>query len=125
MARILVIDDHDEFQSMLCELLRKAGHEVTGASDGNEGILLGKKLNLDLVITDIIMPNKEGMETIIEFKKLLPNLPIIAISGGGRGDPQNYLKGTRLLSNVKYTFAKPLETDKLLQAIDDLVGKEL
>ena len=73
MARILVIDDHDEFQSMLCELLRKAGHEVTGASDGNEGILLGKKLNLDLVITDIIMPNKEGMETIIEFKKLLLN----------------------------------------------------
>lgn len=124
MARILVIDDHDEFQGMLCELLRNSGHEVTGASDGSEGILLGKKLDIDIIITDIIMPNKEGMETIIEFKKVCPEVPIIAISGGGRGDPQNYLKGTRLLSNVKFTFEKPLATDKLLQAIDELVGKE-
>ncbi len=64
MARILVIDDQDRFREMLCEMLKKAGYETVAASDGKEGVELYRKQPTDLVITDIIMPRQEGMETI-------------------------------------------------------------
>ncbi|MCH8809524.1 MAG: response regulator, partial [Proteobacteria bacterium] len=91
MARILIIDDEDELRSMLRQMLEQAGHEVTEAVNGAEGIRLYEQDRPDLIITDIIMPEKEGVETIIALRRADPDLPIIAISGGGRLDATDFL----------------------------------
>ena len=84
MARILVIDDEELARFTLREILEAAGHEVIEASNGNEGTAFQRANPCDVVITDMIMPEKEGLETIVELKGEYPDLKIIAISGGGR-----------------------------------------
>ncbi len=84
MAKILVLDDEPSILLMIKKMLEKAGHEVEIALNGKEGMKLFEKNRPDLLITDIIMPEKEGLETIFELRKSCPELKIIAISGGGR-----------------------------------------
>jgi CheY-like chemotaxis protein len=91
MARILVIDDEDELRSMLRQMLEHAGHEVLEAINGAMGIEIYERDMPELIITDIIMPEKEGVETIIALRRADPALPIIAISGGGRLDATDFL----------------------------------
>ena len=81
MARILIIDDDQDVRMVTCEVVRSAGHEVTLASDGAEGLQLQREKSFDLVITDLFMPVKEGVETICDIKKDFPEVKIIAISG--------------------------------------------
>lgn len=83
MARILLIDDNDGFRSMLRTALERAEHHVVEASDGQEGYTTFKNGSFDLIITDIFMPVKEGIHTILDFKTEFPQTKIIAISGGG------------------------------------------
>jgi CheY-like chemotaxis protein len=116
MAKILVIDDEPAILLMLKKMLEKAGHKVDTASNGNEGIILFEKNKHDLLITDIIMPEKEGMETIIELRKKYPDLKIIAISGGGRINPEGYLPGAKLLG-ANMVFQKPLIQKEFLEAV--------
>ena len=92
MRKILIIDDEPYILLMLKKMLEKAGYEVDMASNGQQGMELFEKDNADLVITDIIMPDKEGLEIILEMKKQRPDLKIIAISGGGRISPESYLE---------------------------------
>ena len=81
MGRIFVIEDDDQVRMLYRDILVKAGHEVIEARDGREGMRLFRQAPGDLVITDIIMPKKDGVETIRELKRDFPGVKIIAITG--------------------------------------------
>ncbi len=122
MKRILVIDDDVEIRTMISEALDRSGYETVQAPDGNEGMILHRSSPADLVITDIFMPEKEGMETIKELKTLTPSLKIIAMSGGAR-----FLDKTRTLHlagmlGADLTLPKPVVLSELLDAVKTLVG---
>jgi len=122
-ARILVIDDEEEVRDILKQMLELEGYEVITAKDGNEGIKLFKQNPADLVITDIIMPDKEGIETIIELRREFPDVKIISISGGGRIGPHDYLAMAKKLG-AERSFTKPFERKKILQAIEELLDQK-
>ncbi len=83
MALILVVDDKEPARFTLREILGEAGHEVVEAGDGKAALEQQRAHSIDLVVTDIIMPEQEDVETIIELKRDYPGLKIVAISGGG------------------------------------------
>ncbi|MFA6290045.1 MAG: response regulator [Opitutaceae bacterium] len=83
MAHILLIEDHDALRDMLCAALTERGHEVVGACDGQEGLKCYGEGSFDVVVTDMIMPRRDGVETIIALRRLNAGAHIIAISGGG------------------------------------------
>ncbi len=116
MTRILVIDDDDRFRSMLEQMLTKAGYEVATAANGHAGLQLQRAAPAALVITDLIMPEKEGMETIMELRRSFPAVRIIAISGGGRHGTQDFLPVAAKLGAAR-TLAKPFTRDELLEAV--------
>ncbi|MFO7554909.1 MAG: response regulator [Desulfobacterales bacterium] len=120
MADILIIDDDDQFRVMLRKLIERNGYEVIDASGGQEGIKLYRENPTDLIITDLIMPDKDGIETIQELKQNFPDVKIIAISGGGRLDPQGYLYLAKMLG-AQRTLTKPIELPELLKAIEELL----
>jgi len=122
-ARILVIDDEEEVRDIIKQMLELEGYEVITAVDGNQGIKLFKQEPADLVITDIIMPDKEGIETIIELRNQFPDVKIISISGGGRIGPHDYLNMAKKLG-AERSFTKPFERKKLLKAIEELLEKK-
>jgi len=122
MKRILVIDDDMQMRQMLRQMLDHEGYEVVDAPDGKEGIRLYRQAPTDLIITDIIMPEKEGVETIIELKRDYPDVKIIAISGGSRGfDVHDCLSYVKEL-DVSHIFTKPFEHTELLKAIQELLA---
>lgn len=121
MARILIVDDEEAFRSMLRRKLEKENHDVLEASDGQAGIELAREAVPDLIVADLIMPGKEGIEMIIEFKKKNIGIPVIAISGGGHGDPNSYLLIARAFG-VEHTFAKPLDWKAFVKAVNELVA---
>jgi len=124
MARILIIDDDAQLLDMLRQTLERDGYEVVGASDGKAGLIRYRENPTDLIITDLIMPEKEGIETIIEIRRDFPDVKIIAISGGGRVDPGQYLSIAKSFG-VQYTFAKPVERKELLKAVRALFKKNI
>ncbi len=91
MAKVLVIDDDPGFRRMIRMILMRMRHEVAEAADGNEGLTLFKAGSSDLVISDIVMPDKEGIQTILEIRALAPDARIIAMSGGGASLGIGYL----------------------------------
>ncbi len=121
MALILIIDDDDQIRTMLRAMLERSGYTVLEASDGKEGVKLCRDNSCDLVITDLIMPEKEGIETIRELKRDFPDIKIIAMSGGGRVGPEDYLHMAKMMG-AQHTFAKPIEREELLGAIRELFG---
>jgi CheY-like chemotaxis protein len=123
MAKILVFDDEPSILLMIKKMLEKGGHEVDIALNGKEGMTLFEKNKPDLLITDIIMPEKEGLETIFELRRKYPDLKIIAISGGGRIGPDGYLPGAKLLG-ANAVFTKPLVPKEFLQAVSELLGEK-
>jgi CheY-like chemotaxis protein len=123
MAKILVLDDEYSILLMLKKMLEKEGHEVDIALNGREGLLLFEKDKPDMLITDIIMPEKEGLETIFELRQKHPDLKIIAISGGGRIGPDGYLPGAKLLG-ANAVFAKPLVPKEFIKTVEDLLNKK-
>ncbi len=118
MARVLIIDDESNVRSMLRRMLHQAGHQVSEASNGAEGIKLYEQDQPDLIITDILMPEKEGIETIIALHRANPDLPIIAISGGGRLGGTDFLCSAQLLG-ARHTLSKPFRGDQLLSAVSE------
>jgi DNA-binding response OmpR family regulator len=123
MAKILVLDDEPSILLMIKKMLEKEGYEVDLALNGLVGMELFEKNKPDLVITDIIMPEKEGLETILELRKKHPELKIIAISGGGRIGPQGYLPSAKYLG-ADMVFQKPLVQREFVQAVASLLGKK-
>jgi len=121
MQRILIIDDDHHILLMIKKMLERAGYEVDLASNGNEGLELFKRIQADLVITDIIMPEKEGLETIREMKRLSPNLKIIAMSGGGKISADNYLETAKIFGASR-VLEKPFSQKTMVMAVIDLLG---
>ena len=121
MGRILVIEDEDQMRKLLRQVLEEAGHEVAEASDGLEGIRLYRENPADLIITDMIMPKKEGMEIILDLKLEFPDVKIIAISGGGRVGPEPYLQVAEGFG-AERVFTKPFHIKELLEAVKEIIG---
>jgi CheY-like chemotaxis protein len=120
MARILVIDDDEQVLDMLYESLTREGYDVMRASNGEQGLRLYRQDPVDLIITDIIMPEKEGIETIIELRQDFPDVKIIAMSGGGRIGTKDYLHLAKIFG-VQRTFTKPVAREQLLDEIKELL----
>jgi CheY-like chemotaxis protein len=120
LAKILVVDDDDAVRMMLSKMLEKASHDVITAENGIQALNWLRKQLPDVVILDIIMPEKEGFETIAEIRRDYPILKIIAISGGGSIGPANYLKLAKKLG-AHLTMEKPIRIEELKAAIQQLV----
>ncbi len=118
--KILIIDDEPYILMMLKKMLEKAGYDVDLASNGREGMELFQKEPAGLVITDIIMPEKEGLETIREMKRLSPDLKIIAMSGGGKISAENYLETASIFGATKI-IEKPFSQNEMVSAVKELM----
>lgn len=123
MSRILVIDDDKFVRASIRVVLEGAGHEVSDASDAEVGLGLQRANPFDAVIVDLIMPNKEGLETIRELKTDFPSLPIIAISGGGEIVRKNFFQAAELFG-AKLTLEKPFGGRELLEAVMRVLDME-
>lgn len=117
MALILVVEDEQMLRTTLRAILQRAGHEVCEAEDGAKAMEIFRVNMPDLVITDIIMPNREGVETIGEMRAAAPDLPIIAMSGGGSRGGELFLSLAARLGATR-TLAKPIRQAELLAAVD-------
>ncbi len=120
MASILIIEDDDFVQNMLKQTFERAGYDVATASNGRIGVKLYQSQAFDVVITDLIMPDMEGIETISTLRKTNPDVKVIAISGGGRNGPEDYLHLAGKLGAAQ-TFSKPVDRNKLLDAVKTLL----
>ena len=123
MIKILVVEDEDSFRRVLVQMLSRAGYEVEQAGDGNQALAKCAEFQPDLVLTDIIMPDKEGLETIQELLELKPNLKIIAMSGGGKFGPDSYLPLAQKLG-AKAALHKPFMRDELLDTITSVLNSD-
>ena len=125
MQKILIIDDEPHILLMLKKMLERVGYEIEIATSGVEGIKLFKESGSDLVITDIIMPEKEGLETIREMRRIKSDLKIIAMSGGGKVSADNYLQIARIFGAAK-SIAKPFTQKEMVSAVQSLLeGKDV
>ena len=120
MASVLIIDDQDFVRFTLKQMLERSGHDVIEASNGDEAIRLFESTDPDLVITDILMPDKGGIEIIAELKISYPDLKIVAMSGGGRTENMDYLE-LASATGADATLLKPFRAQDVL----DLVTKTL
>ena len=121
MSSILVVDDDTQVLDVMSEMLRLEGHNVSIAENGQQAVNQMRDARFDLVITDLIMPEKEGFETIADIRKNSSELPIIAISGGGRVGPMDYLETARFIS-ADATLAKPFGHQELITTVSDLLA---
>jgi CheY-like chemotaxis protein len=120
--RILLVDDDPDVVRALTTTLTNAGYEVVPASNGAEAVRLWRELNEgDLVLLDMFMPEKDGLETIIELRTHSPDVPIIAMSGGGTMGRVDVLGDAKLLGAV-HTLEKPFSTDTLLALVARAIG---
>jgi CheY-like chemotaxis protein len=120
MAHILIIDDDGLFRSMLGATLLQFGHTVAEAGNGAEGLKLCQRTKPDLIITDLVMPEMDGFEVLMNFARHTPRAKILVMSGGVRGKTVDFLEiATRL--GASGVLAKPFTTDSLSKAIDGLL----
>jgi len=119
--RILVIDDDEQMRDLLHKAMNWAGFEVMAAENGRLGQELFEELPADLIITDLIMPEQEGLETIRIMKQNYPAVKIIAISGGGRIGPEAYLPAAMELGADR-VFSKPFDVKELVTTVQELLG---
>jgi DNA-binding NtrC family response regulator len=114
--KILVIDDDHLVRYALSKILLSAGYQVVTASDGRRGMAVLRAEHPGAVITDIIMPEQEGIDTIIQIRRERPRVKIIAISGGGRIRNVDFLEMAQSLG-ASDVLAKPFEADELLNCL--------
>lgn len=112
-TRVLIIDDDGALCDTLRWVLEHAGYRVNTAHDGESGLATFEKNGADVVVTDILMPQKEGIETILELRRLVPNLPIIAISGGAEA-----FLGLASKFGANAALSKPFGNWELITAIE-------
>ncbi len=124
MTRILVIDDEDEIRAIIRKSLERDGYQVTDASNANVGMKLCQEEPFDLVITDIVMPEKDGIEAIGEIRRYFPKTKIIAISGGSQRLKANDVLHTAGILGAQCTLSKPFELEELLNAVRDLLDSD-
>jgi CheY-like chemotaxis protein len=122
VTTILLIDDDPLVAFTVERMLEGGGYTVIRAADGEKGLKIMAAEKVDLIITDIIMPVKEGIETIREIRQHDAQLPVIAVSGGGHGSGGNYLRMAQALGATEI-LAKPFDQDQLLAAVHRCLGK--
>jgi DNA-binding response OmpR family regulator len=123
--KILVIDDDIQYNAMLCTTLKFAGHHAIAAFNGDEGIKLFVREHPDLVITDLYMPEKEGIETIIEIRKLDQKVRILAISGGSPHLDVTEMFPVSTLLGADAVLAKPFDSADLTNMINELMAAQI
>ncbi len=117
---ILIIEDDDDIRQMISDVLEEEGYQTLQAANGVEGITtLRKHPEIGIIITDLLMPEKEGIETITEIRKDFPRLKILAISGGGICIPESYLSLARAMG-ADATLCKPFGTRELIETVAGL-----
>src|SRR6266581_4328527 len=122
MARILVIDDEDVVRRMLRTALELQGHEVIEATQGDEALQMQQAFPPDLVITDILMPGKDGLEVIMALRRQAPRLKVIAMSGGGRFRQIDALETAEMLGAVA-TVRKPFNLTVVLETVKNVLAE--
>jgi CheY-like chemotaxis protein len=120
MAKILLVDDEDSFRKMLSLMLTRLGHEVEDVPNGTTAWAKFEARPADLVIMDLIMPEKEGLETIRQFRRNGAETKILAISGGGRVDARNLLSVAQQFGADR-ALAKPFTTEELIEVLKQLL----
>jgi CheY-like chemotaxis protein len=121
MAKILLIDDDEALRNVTVEILNSAGHVVDDAPDGNSGLALYSTGRYDLIITDIAMPDMDGLELITNLSRCSPRPRIIAMSGDSQFSESVYLPTARHLG-VQATLSKPIRAETLLNAVERVLA---
>ena len=121
MAQVLIVDDDLQIRKVFSKLIEAEGHKVWVAEDGNQGLKELAKRPIDLIISDILMPDKDGLEMIDEVKKTYPNIKIIAISGGGQISSKEYLNLANHMGVVK-SIPKPIMRNELIKTIKEVLA---
>jgi DNA-binding response OmpR family regulator len=120
MLKVLVVDDEAQLAELVCRALTKAGHQAVKAGDGRAAITaLETRGAFDAALVDIIMPEKEGIETIIEMRRRWPETPVIAMSGGGRISPDEFLILARSFG-AEHALKKPFALSAAVDLVQDL-----
>lgn len=120
--RILLVDDDEPFRTMLHKTLRTAGYDVQDAANGEAALNLYDPASFDVILIDLVMPEKEGIETITELRRTYPTAKIIAMSGGGRIDPRITLRAASKLG-ARRTLTKPFPKQFLLGLIAEVLAE--
>lgn len=121
MARILIIEDDVSMRHALRAALERRGHQVAEAGDGKAGLSVYQDTVFDLVVTDIIMPGMEGLETVMALKKFSPAIKIIAMSAGGKGSATDYLQLAARFGASRIV-RKPFTAGEFMAVVDELLG---
>ena len=116
ILHVLVVDDNDAIRGVVRRQLERAGCRVTDASDGDVALRCQRSDPADVLLTDMVMPGKEGVETIREFRRLYPAMRLVAMSGGGIGDASTYLEVARAFGAAAL-LKKPFSNEELLRAV--------
>jgi DNA-binding response OmpR family regulator len=124
MARILIVDDEENVRFTLVKALKSDNHEIHQAADGDAALKILKEQKIDLVVTDIFMPNREGLETILEIRMNWPDIKIVAMSGGGR------IRNTEFLEIAKKFGAdlilkKPFSMSEFKYEVEKILDRSL
>lgn len=120
MIRILLVDDDELLRPTVAQALTERGFAVVEAADGEQAMKRFRAEQPDLVLTDLVMPNQEGIETIVQLRRLAPHLGIIAMSGGVARNPENYLKIAGALG-ANRTLRKPYSVAELFAAVTEVL----
>lgn len=122
MARILIIDDDAALRRTMCKIVERMGHEVSEAEDGAVGLRRFREERFHLVVTDILMPEKEGIETIMELREVAPGVPILAVSGGMELDRTGFLEDAEALG-ADASLPKPFAVEEFTAVVEELLSR--
>lgn len=122
MANILVVDDEALLRRVVRKMLEAAGHQVLEAGNGNEALAMVAQTPPDLIIMDVLMPEREGIETIASLRRAKSAIPILAVSGGGRTKMTEFLKIAERFG-ADASLRKPFDQKTLLGAVERLLNK--
>jgi CheY-like chemotaxis protein len=120
MAAIIIVDDDPTVRAIAVEFLRDGDHAIVEAADGNEALRILKAVPIDLMVLDMLMPQKDGLETLMEVRQLYPDMRILAISSGGSMDA-NYLLAVARTLGADAVLSKPLTAARFRRMVDDLL----
>jgi DNA-binding NtrC family response regulator len=122
MAKILIVDDEEPIRTLVSKIVSKDGHETMEAEDGVHACETYQDAEIDLIITDLVMPKKNGIEMIMELKKSRPDVRVIAISGGSGFSGQIDLLSVAQLLGAKNIIKKPFTVDEIRVAVNEALG---
>ncbi len=123
MKRVLIIEDNEDIRTFMQVALEGAGFAVTLAPDGAEGLNRQRETPADIVITDIFMPDKDGIETIFELRQEFPQVKIIAVSGGGDFPKKMDYLSTAIQFGAIKSLSKPFDSEELLDAVNNVLAQ--